>query len=119
MAGLRLSQAAQDDIIDILAWSQTQFGEAARRRYQRLIAIALGDIASDPLRPGSLERPELGRGVRSWHLRGSREAARGADGAVTRPRHYVIYRQMAGQVIVGRVLHDSMELTRHMPTAWR
>ena len=119
MASLRLSQAAEDDIIDILAWSQAQFGEAARRRYQRLIATALRDIASDPAGPGSVARPELGGGVRSRHLRSSREAARGLDGGVARPRHFVIYREVAGQIVVGRVLHDAMELARHLPSASR
>ncbi len=32
MAGYRLASAAEDDIVDILEWSQAQFGEAARRR---------------------------------------------------------------------------------------
>jgi toxin ParE1/3/4 len=36
-------------------------------------AAALRDLARQPDRPGSLARPELGAGVRSWHLRLSRE----------------------------------------------
>jgi toxin ParE1/3/4 len=66
----------------------------------------------DPTRPGSTERPELGDGVRTWHLRGSRNNRTG-PGAVRRPRHFVIYRVDSEVVVIGRVLHDAMELRRH------
>ena len=115
MASFRLSRAAESDIVEILAWSEAQFGAVARRRYERLIAVALLDLASDPARPGSLLRPELGPGVRSWHLRGSRERARSEGGAVRQPRHFVIYRPVeTGGIAVGRLLHDAMELWRHL-----
>jgi plasmid stabilization system protein ParE len=60
MAVYRLTEAAETDIVEILAWSESQFGGVARRRYERLIVTALIDIAADPVRPGSLARPELG-----------------------------------------------------------
>ena len=41
MANFRVSHAAQADIISILAWSNEQFGEEARRRYEALIAAAI------------------------------------------------------------------------------
>ncbi|MDP3747810.1 MAG: type II toxin-antitoxin system RelE/ParE family toxin [Phenylobacterium sp.] len=121
MAAYRLTEAAETDIVEILAWSETQFGGAARRRYERLIVAALIDIATDPIRPGSIARPELGPDVRSWHLRSSRERARDSDGVVQRPRHFLIYRRVdAALIAIGRVLHDSMELERHLqgPGAW-
>ena len=68
MARYRLSTTAQADLIDILAWTQGQFGEAARKRYETLLVTALRDISSQPDRAGSVERPELGDGVRPWHL---------------------------------------------------
>ncbi len=34
MAGYRLSHAAQDDIVSILAWTHEHFGEEARQRYE-------------------------------------------------------------------------------------
>jgi toxin ParE1/3/4 len=60
MARYRLSAAAQTDLIDILAWTHEHFGEAARKRYETLLVAALRDVSSQPDRPGSLERPELG-----------------------------------------------------------
>jgi toxin ParE1/3/4 len=41
----RLSEAAQGDVLDILAWTDEQFGEAARLRYESLIVAALRDVA--------------------------------------------------------------------------
>src|SRR5262249_22032085 len=86
----RISRAAEADIVDILAWSHDQFGEQARHRYEKLIAAAIRDIARDPTRSGSAERPELGNGVRSWPLRASRYHT--AGDVVRRPRHSLIYR---------------------------
>jgi toxin ParE1/3/4 len=120
MLRYRLSEAAQGDVINILAWTHEQFGEAARLRYESLIVAALRDVASQPDRPGSLARPELGTDVRSWHLRLSRDHVRpGAEG-VRRPRHFLVYRFEPGLVVVGRVLHDAMELARHLDpdTSW-
>lgn len=114
MADLRLTEAAETDIVEILAWSQAEFGEAARRRYERLITAALLDVMAEPHRPGSLPRPELGECVRSWHLRSSRERARDGDQIVQRPRHFLIYRPSATVIVIGRVLHDAMELERHL-----
>ena len=89
MLRYRLSDAAQADVINILAWTHKEFGEAARLRYESLIIAALRDVATHPDRPGSIARPELGAGVRSWHLRLSRNhAATGAE-VVRRPRHFI------------------------------
>lgn len=116
----RLSEAAQGDVLDILAWTDERFGEAARLRYESLIVSALRDVARQPERPGSLALPELGTDVRSWHLRLSRERANPGEGIVRRPRHFLVYRLEPGLVVVGRVLHDAMELARHLDpeTAW-
>jgi toxin ParE1/3/4 len=114
MVRYRLSGSAKADIVKILAWTERQFGEAARLRYATLITAGLRDIYSQPARVGSIPRPELGEGVRSWHLNLSRERARTTAGIVRRPRHFLIYRVEGGIVIVGRVLHDAMESTQHI-----
>jgi toxin ParE1/3/4 len=117
MARYRLTASAQADIIDVLARTEAQFGEAARLRYERLIVTGIRDIAGDPARPGTLEREELGANARTWHLRGSRERARTASGIVKRPRHLLLFRTEAdGMTVIGRILHDAMELDRHLPT---
>ena len=120
MLRYRLSDAAQGDILSILAWTHEQFGEAARLRYESLIVAALRDVASQPNRPGSLARPELGAGVRTWHLRLSRDHVTPGAQAVRRPRHFLVYRSEPDLVVVGRLLHDAMELARHLDpnTSW-
>lgn len=116
MPDYRLSNAAQADIVNILAWTQEHFGEAARLRYERLLVTALRDIALGPNRTGSISRPELGDDVRSYHLRHSRDRARHESGIVHRPRHFLLYRfARADMVGIGRVLHDAMEIERHLP----
>lgn len=114
MAHYRLSAAAQEDIVEILTWTHAQFGEAARQRYETLLTAALRDIAQQPNRLGSIERSELGENVRSWHLELSRNRARTSTGVVHRPRHFLIYRLEGEMIVVGRVLHDAMELARHL-----
>ncbi len=114
MLRYRLSESAQADVISILAWTHEQFGEAARLRYEGLIVAALRDIATHPDGPGSIHRPELGAGVRSWHLRRSRHHADVGAGIVRRPRHFLVYRIESNLLVVGRVLHDAMELERNL-----
>lgn len=117
MLRYRLSAAAQDDLQGIFAWTQERFGDAARLRYESLVVAALRDVSMQPDRVGSVARPELGAGVRSWHLRSSRERARTDSVVVHRPRHFLIYRTEPNLLVVGRVLHDAMELARHLDPA--
>lgn len=116
MAVVRLSAAAEADIVSLLAWTEDRFGRAVRRRYQALLTAALRDIASDPERLGSAARPELGSTIRSYHLRHSRERVGALEGIVRTPRHLLLYRAIAPDIVgVSRVLHDAMELERHLP----
>ena len=112
MAEYRLTHAAQADIVAILAWSDEQFGQEARTRYETLIAAAIRDAASRTHDVGHTPRPELGDGVFSWHLAHSRTRAPGKT--VRRPRHFLICRRQDHVVVIGRVLHDAMELQRHI-----
>jgi|ERR1700692_1204933 toxin ParE1/3/4 len=115
----RLSAAAEEDIIRLLTYTHDRFGEIARRRYEALLVTGLQDIASNPERPGSVARPELGHAVRSYHLRHSGERARTALGQVHRPRHLLLYRvARPGLIGVGRVLYDGMEVERHLPSQY-
>jgi toxin ParE1/3/4 len=111
-----LSPSARTDIREVLLWSQERFGQRAAMRYRDLLKQALRDIAADPNRPGSRERPELARGVRTYHLFFSRDRARSGLGVVQRPRHFVVYRHRGEDTIdIIRVLHDAREVERHLP----
>lgn len=61
MARFRLSPEAQEDIAAILAWTHTEFGAEILRRYEELLVQAMLDLADDPDRPGTLQRPELAK----------------------------------------------------------
>lgn len=112
MTRYRLTHAARADIVSILAWSHEQFGEEARKRYQALLATAIRDAASRSDEGGRTPRPALGEGVFSWHL--SRSRTRTPGGKVHRPRHFLICRRDGDTVVIGRVLHDAMDLRRHV-----
>ena len=88
---IELPLTAQADIADILDRSAEDFGFAGRRRYEALIAAALEEIRVDPTRSSSRDRPELGAGTRTYHLRRSRERTRTVEGIVRSPRHPLIY----------------------------
>ncbi len=112
MARHRLTHAAEADVAEIAVWSQARFGDGARRRYVALIAAAVLDVADDPDRVGHSPLPELGDGIRTWHLRLSRR--RSTAGAVRRPRHVVVYRVEDDVVAILRVLHEAMDLPRRL-----
>ena len=118
MAAYRLTQPARSDIVRVLSWSEHQFVIQAPIRYRALIGAAINDIVAEPTRVGSKERPELGDGVRTWHLRLSRD--RSTAEPVHQPRHFLIYKLDQDVVAIGRVLHDIMDLARHVDprTTW-
>lgn len=114
MLRYRLSDSAQADVVSVLAWTHEQFGETARLRYESLIVAALRDVATQPDRPGSIPRPELGAGVRSWQLRLSGHHAAAGAAVVRRPRHFLVYRLESDLLVLGRLLHDAMELAQNL-----
>jgi toxin ParE1/3/4 len=112
MARFRLSRSADEDILQILAWSQDRFGLEARLRYEALIVAALLHAADHQEGVGFRERPELGDGVLTWHL--AHSVTRSRRGLVRRPRHLLVCRWDGEVLVVGRVLHDSMDPTLHL-----
>lgn len=112
MAQYRLSYAAQTDILDILAWTDEQFGAEARIRYEKLLVAALRDAASSTNVFGRVARPEWGEGTFSWHLSLSRD--RSSGGPVHRPRHFLMCRREQDLLVIGRILHDAMDVHRYL-----
>jgi toxin ParE1/3/4 len=103
---LRFSPRAVRDIENVLSHTLTRFGEKKYAEYQSLIRQALVDIAADPNSRPAKQRPELHRDARTFHI------ARPGK----RARHFFLYRIAADNFIdIGRLLHDSMDLRRHLP----
>jgi toxin ParE1/3/4 len=113
MARYRLTKSARGDIDSILRASGERHGRDARARYGALLLAALRRVAADPEGRSTIDRSKLRRGVRSFHIRHSREESREAP--VANPVHVVFYRVMGpGVVEIVRVLHDRMEPKRHI-----
>lgn len=113
-----LADPASLDITEILDRSGLEFGEAAKGRYEALMAQAIIDIGEDPQRPGAKSRPELLiAGAYTYHLAFSRRRVPGAR--VKEPRHFLLYRVSAALVIeLGRVLDESCDLVQHLPEGY-
>jgi len=115
-----VSVAAEQDIESILRWTEEQFGERARRRYEALLAQAIVDLAENADRAGSQRRPEIAPLARTYHLWHSRKRANASVEGVEKPRHFILFRiSGSGNLEIGRVLHDSMELGRPLPSEYR
>lgn len=111
---LEVTDAAKADIADILAVSADQFGEKSQRRHEALIATGLQTLRDSPFPSASTARPELGSQIRTYHLWHCRRRAASEFGEVSAPRHLLLYEATAMRVRVLRVLHDAMELKRHL-----
>jgi toxin ParE1/3/4 len=113
LARFRLSDLAGFDVADILKTSAALHGEQARIRYRGLLSAAFRRIAAEPEGPLSMARDELAEGLRSLHLRHCKSESQEAP--VASPVHIVFFRRASdGQVEIIRVLHERMELSRHL-----
>ncbi len=113
MRRLIVTAPARSDLIDIRRYTRARYGVRAADAYDALLKQALRDLRDDPRRPGSSERPEIGRNIRSYHAALSRTRA---GSAVRAPRHFLLYfLPDEDAVVVSRVLHDSRDLARHVP----
>ena len=108
---VRLSAVAEADFRQILRWTVDNFGSAQARVYADTLSSALKALCAGPTIIGAKERPEIGNNIHTLHV-----ARNGRKG-----RHFVMFRVgsiQAGNVIdVLRLLHDSMDLERHLPPA--
>lgn len=65
---------------------------------------------------GSVSRQDISYSVMTYHLWNSRNHVEGVVGRVRRPRHFLVFRMTNdGQIEIGRVLHDSMDVSSHIP----
>ena len=108
---VRLSAAAEADYRQILRWTVKNFGSAQARSYADTLSSALKALSVGPDIIGVKERSEIGNHIHTLHV-----ARNGRKG-----RHFVMFRVgsiQGGNVIdVLRLLHDSMDLERHLPPA--
>ncbi|MBP5857419.1 type II toxin-antitoxin system RelE/ParE family toxin [Marivibrio halodurans] len=110
---LKLTTPARRDLSEIRDYTIETHGRDAADAYDAVLRQALKDIREDPYRPGSIERPEIGESIRSFHTSLSRKRA---PSDVKSPRHFVLYFvPQENEVAVSRILHDARDLARHVP----
>lgn len=100
-----VSQRAQDDLAEIAAWTAEKFGDRQAGLYVDATLDTIDDLLSSPARGKT--RDEIGEGLRSLHM--AKPGRRG--------RHLLLYREDTETLTILRILHDSMELNRHLPDA--
>jgi toxin ParE1/3/4 len=111
-----IAPKARSDIASILAWTEENCGPQTSKRYGKLIATAIEQVAANPAIAGASQRSEIVDDNRTYHLFFSRKAAGRAGDRIRHPRHFLLYRVTDANVVeIARVLHDSMELPAHLP----
>ena len=106
---VRLAAAAQKDYQDILHWTVDKFGLDQARTYAETLSTALEDLCDGPGILGVKARSEIGPSLYTLHV-----ARKGRKG-----RHFVMFQvgHVPGDDVIDvlRILHDSMDLERHLP----
>jgi toxin ParE1/3/4 len=100
-----LGRSAEDDFSNIAAWTSENFGDRHAEAYVDAMLDALEELSANPFQARSRARDEIGPGLRTLHL--SKRGRRG--------RHLFLYRTEDNAVVVLRILHDSMEISSHLP----
>lgn len=106
---VRLTATAEADFQNIIDWTHDQLGEKQALVYEETVVAALEALSDGPTTIGVKERPEIAKGLFTLHVaRGNR-----------RGRHFVLFRVAergrTRTIEVLRLLHDAMDLHRHIP----
>ena len=113
MRRLEFAPEAERDIDALLIASENRFGPAAADRYRALLDAVFTDLCRDPQRPAARPREGLSGDLRFYHLKHAAKRLP-ARNRVSRARHLIVFRFDAERVEVVRVLHESMDLARHL-----
>lgn len=98
-----LAAAAQIDLDTVAAWTTANFGPSQAETYIEDILDTIDELTAPTSPSRSIAREEIAKGLRTLHMR-----KRGRRG-----RHFLLYSETPHEVRIHRVLHDSMELSRH------
>lgn len=94
------------DRADIVRWTIRHFGTRQAAIYSETIALALAALCDGPDTLGIKRRDDLAPGILTLHV--ARDGRKG--------RHFIVFRIRDECCIeVLRLLHDSMDLTSHLP----
>ena len=105
---VRLASQAELDLLDIGTWTAENFGARQAEYYVETVTLAIEALHDGPETLGAKKRDDIGPGICTLHV-----ARNGRKG-----RHFVVFKEVTGQIIdVLRLLHDSMDLARHLSGA--
>lgn len=106
---VRITESAERDYQDILAWTRREFGDLQSRSYADTLAAAIVALTAGPTTVGARHRRDIGTGLFTLHVaRGGRKG-----------RHFVLFRvrpdEQQRQIEVLRLLHVAMDPGLHVP----
>ena len=105
---IRLGAQAERDLLSILHWTAENFGVRQATNYRTTVIQTVHELAAGPEAAGARKRDDIAKGLYALHV--ARHGRRG--------RHLLLYRVVGIRMIeIGRILHDSMDLRRHLPDA--
>ena len=100
-----LADQAELDLLEITIWTLEKFGDRQAEEYAETISLALEALHDGPEILGVKDREDIGLGISTFQV-----ARHGRKG-----RHFVVFKVAPQQTIeVLRLLHDSMDLARHV-----
>ena len=103
---VRLAAQAELDFSELITWTIENFGERQAETYAETLTLAIEALHNGPNQLGVKARDEIGPGIRTLHV-----ARQGRSG-----RHFVVFSEAKDHYVdVLRLLHDSMDLARHIP----
>ena len=107
---VRLAAPAEADFQNVLRWTAEHFGDKQARVYAGTLSMAFEELAATgPSIIGAKTRNDIAKGLFTLHV-----ARHGRKG-----RHFVMFRighDQGREVIeILRLLHDAMDLPRHVP----
>lgn len=107
---VRLAAAAETDFENIVRWTAEHFGRAQAGEHARTLSVAMEALSAGPVASGAKARDDIAKGVFTLHV--ARHGRRG--------RHFVVFRisRIEGREVVDalRLLHDAMDVPRHVPS---
>ncbi len=98
MSAYVLSEIAKEDLLGIYLYTLEAWSEDQLPTYRSLIEKAMERIVQNPYTPGSKALDEIMQGCRSFRC----------------GKHFLIYRVQSYNIQIARILHESMDFSRHV-----
>lgn len=103
---VRLGAQAERDLLSILHWTAENFGARQAKDYRATIMQTVYELAAGPEAARARKRDDIAKGLYALHV--ARHGRRG--------RHLLLFRvTRTGTIEIARILHDGMDLRRHVP----